>query len=233
MKQKTTFSIPEPCDQKWSEMIPNSKGRHCDTCNTTLIDFTRLNDAQIIETLKQSGPVCVRARNSQMDRPLQNYSHPHAPYQNLRAVAMGLGLLITIPTYSMDGIVENTNFNLIELLQDNGTGKPTNLKKDKMSIVVLDARSGVPLSQMKVLFLDANKRTLFQSFTNEEGTLSVSNKKLERKNARFVFVETDEYYVSQEIPLSGTETNLIIQLEPNFKGERFITIGMVEYDGLD
>lgn len=41
------ISIPKPCSEDWNKMSKNEKGRHCGTCNTTVVDFTKMSDEQI------------------------------------------------------------------------------------------------------------------------------------------------------------------------------------------
>ncbi|WP_268846181.1 hypothetical protein [Flavobacterium aestivum] len=41
------ISIPKPCDKNWNSMAPNKDGRFCDSCNKTIIDFTKMNNPEI------------------------------------------------------------------------------------------------------------------------------------------------------------------------------------------
>ena len=39
--------IPKPCNEGWNTMTPNDNGRHCDSCNKTVVDFTSMTLEQI------------------------------------------------------------------------------------------------------------------------------------------------------------------------------------------
>jgi hypothetical protein len=44
--------IPEPCNKGWDNMTPHSSGpitigRHCDTCDKVVVDFTQMNKEEI------------------------------------------------------------------------------------------------------------------------------------------------------------------------------------------
>ena len=65
------ISIPEPCHESWAEMTPTQQGRHCAACAKTVVDFTRMSDAQVLAHLKKAGDkTCGRIRNDQLERPL-------------------------------------------------------------------------------------------------------------------------------------------------------------------
>ncbi len=61
--------IPTPCHESWDGMTPTSNGRHCATCNHTVVDVTELPLsegrqllAEVETTLQRSGKrICVRA----------------------------------------------------------------------------------------------------------------------------------------------------------------------------
>ena len=63
-----SFSIPTPCAQPWAAMRPTTDGRHCGACQTEVVDFTRLSEAEILAYLARRGgrPVCVLANASQV-----------------------------------------------------------------------------------------------------------------------------------------------------------------------
>ncbi|WP_269234218.1 hypothetical protein [Flavobacterium flavigenum] len=45
MENKIT--IPKPCNENWNSMSPDKNGRFCNSCNKTVIDFTKMKNAQI------------------------------------------------------------------------------------------------------------------------------------------------------------------------------------------
>ena len=70
MKPTIKIQIPEPCSQSWDEMTPETGGRHCAACAKTVTDFTRMNDAQILELLHNSAGGCGRFNTDQVNRDL-------------------------------------------------------------------------------------------------------------------------------------------------------------------
>jgi len=60
--------IPTPCAQPWAAMRATADGRYCGACQTEVVDFTRLSEAEILAFLgRRSGqPVCVLANANQV-----------------------------------------------------------------------------------------------------------------------------------------------------------------------
>ena len=55
MIQTTNILIPKPCSQDWEGMTPDGQGRFCGSCNKTVVDFTKMNNHEIVEYLKNQG----------------------------------------------------------------------------------------------------------------------------------------------------------------------------------
>ena len=71
---KSTFkglylSVPTPCEENWSQMTRTAAGRHCSSCNKTVVDFSILSDAEILLLyLTVMGPLCGRFSDDQPQR---------------------------------------------------------------------------------------------------------------------------------------------------------------------
>ena len=78
MQQPIQLSIPEPCHQDWNKMTPNDQGRFCSSCSKTVVDFSTMSDAalmQYFENLKDSN-VCGRVYTDQLERSIQPVAKP-------------------------------------------------------------------------------------------------------------------------------------------------------------
>lgn len=73
MKNKEyILNIQNPCNEKWSEMQPQNKGRYCMQCSREVVDFTKLDNKEIGLIIEQSkGRICGRMSVSQLDRPIE------------------------------------------------------------------------------------------------------------------------------------------------------------------
>jgi CarboxypepD_reg-like domain/Secretion system C-terminal sorting domain len=72
MSKHIQLHIPEPCHENWSKMTPVEKGRFCGSCQKQVVDFTNMNDEQVVALFKRqnTGSVCGRFMQDQLDRNL-------------------------------------------------------------------------------------------------------------------------------------------------------------------
>lgn len=68
MKTQIHISIPKPCSQNWQEMTLVEKGRFCDSCQKTVIDFSKHSDTAILKEIANNEHLCGRFMSNQLDR---------------------------------------------------------------------------------------------------------------------------------------------------------------------
>lgn len=69
-KEFIQITIPQPCHEKWEEMTAVERGRFCGSCQKVVTDFTQMEDAEIIQFIKEGKGHCGRFTTAQLDRPL-------------------------------------------------------------------------------------------------------------------------------------------------------------------
>lgn len=98
MPRSIRITIPEPCAESWAFMTPAEQGRHCAACTKTVIDFSRLTDAEVLAYLSRvKGPSCGRFRAEQLNRPLREAPVAWAPQRWAAAALAVLGLGAAAP----------------------------------------------------------------------------------------------------------------------------------------
>lgn len=63
-------TIPKPCQENWSNMTPEEKGRFCQVCSKSVRDFTTATDLEIMADLSENPNICASFRPDQLDRNL-------------------------------------------------------------------------------------------------------------------------------------------------------------------
>ncbi|WP_299112386.1 energy transducer TonB [uncultured Winogradskyella sp.] len=69
MKSYYSISIPKPCHENWSQMTPNEKGRFCQSCSKTVVDFTKMDTKEIQDYIhnNRNKRICGHIKQSQLD----------------------------------------------------------------------------------------------------------------------------------------------------------------------
>ncbi|WP_445711515.1 hypothetical protein [Flavobacterium sp.] len=67
--QKLNLSVPKPCHENWNEMLSEEKGRFCQSCSKTVLDFTGKSNDEIIALFEnnKTEKVCGRFRKDQLE----------------------------------------------------------------------------------------------------------------------------------------------------------------------
>ena len=80
--------IPTPCTENWDAMTPEEQGRFCGHCQKTVIDFSQMTDAELLNWFdKNSGKaVCGRFQPKQLERTL-HYTKPYKSISYRKAIA--------------------------------------------------------------------------------------------------------------------------------------------------
>lgn len=62
--------IQDPCKENWNEMTPQEQGRHCAKCDKVVVDFTKMNDYEILSHVNGNSNTCGRFHNWQVEKEL-------------------------------------------------------------------------------------------------------------------------------------------------------------------
>lgn len=96
--KKYSVRLSFQCSENWHEMTPEAKGRHCLSCNKTVIDFSVMKDEEIVKYLLANKNTCGRFQSHQLGRPM--FISSYKPKSNWPTIAAMLiaGLVSVIPT---------------------------------------------------------------------------------------------------------------------------------------
>ena len=75
------ISIPKPCSENWNSMSPNKNGRFCNTCDKTVIDFTKMEKSEILKYFSENSNnerICGHFKINQIE------TRESIKYDNLR-----------------------------------------------------------------------------------------------------------------------------------------------------
>jgi hypothetical protein len=92
------IQLTKPCSEDWDTMQADEKGRFCAQCAKTVVDFTGMPDADILDFFKKnkSKAVCGRFNPYQLENPLP--LHSSSPLRYAQAFALAAGIALTSAT---------------------------------------------------------------------------------------------------------------------------------------
>jgi CarboxypepD_reg-like domain len=78
MQHRVQLSIPQPCHENWQNMTPSEQGRFCSACAKEVVDFTNMNDTEVLYFFldRKSEKVCGRVYPDQLNRPVTKTIYP-------------------------------------------------------------------------------------------------------------------------------------------------------------
>jgi len=182
------LSIPAPCTENWDNMTPNERGRHCASCDKTVIDFSLFTDKQLVEFFtKATDKICGRLNPMQLNRQLV-YTEPknYFLYKLLFGTAFTIGL-----AGSANG---NYNYNNKPLLENSvpanshnnnqEENKPVEISGDDSSFVkgkLADFDTKEPIPFAAVLLSYGNEQVA-TAYTDIDGAFKLFVPEQYRKN---------------------------------------------------
>ncbi|MBI3233124.1 MAG: hypothetical protein HYZ42_03645 [Bacteroidetes bacterium] len=131
MKQTIKISIQEPCHEDWNGMTPNKAGRHCDSCNKTVVDFKLMSDSEIFNYFKTHQNICGNFYPFQLEK---SYTEPvelkkTPTYKKWLVAALNSQVLTGDTIYSPIDTVDQKK------IDSSKVAKPDSLFKDHGQII--------------------------------------------------------------------------------------------------
>lgn len=124
-----SISIENPCHEDWQQMTPESQGRFCQTCEKTVVDFSKMSDEEVLNYFSRprTQKICGRFREDQLvsasRAPLpQNTTHGK-PSRQLLNFAYLLVLLFGVGLSSCDSHKSMGEINEIKVEEPHPSNK--------------------------------------------------------------------------------------------------------------
>lgn len=91
--------VSNPCNENWNSMISNKKGRFCNSCNKTVIDFTKMNNNQIqkyfVENLNNDG-ICGYYKFNQVENENTTYFNLRNRFKKIKVKPIKIVALFSL-----------------------------------------------------------------------------------------------------------------------------------------
>lgn len=145
-KKNFRLKIDMPCTENWDNMQPNEQGRFCMSCQKTVIDFTQMSDAEIVQFFAQykGEKVCGVFRNSQIQKTYPKVWQAPLHHRSFWRTAFAGMALLTLLAQPFSGAANAvwTNPEKMEWRQNNHKNDPINEGNRLLKIQVKSAKTG-------------------------------------------------------------------------------------------
>lgn len=209
MKNSLNLSIPKPCSEKWSNFTPTTNGGFCTSCSKTVVDFTAMSDADIVQFLQQkTDHTCGRFRADQ----LKTYSFSSAIKINpgvmlLKAGFLSLLFMLISRENHAKNILAKTSIEVVR--RSAATIEKTTVVATDQIIkgIVKSNEDGLPLAGVNIYLKDSQEGTS----SDEHGKFEFPRKLKEGDVLVFSFIgySTQEYI----IPKNFTAIEITMQYD--------------------
>lgn len=207
--------VDSPCSENWQNMLPNNQGRYCSHCSKTVIDFTKLSDAEIIKIIEErKGNLCGRLSNDQLERPLlpiatNSKSRLYKVFASLLFIHASNQALANSNMFTTKSQLEVGNIDdSIKIL----TPTQVNTRKDStksrvLKGVVINANENTLIAYATITIKDTKVTTI----TDENGEFSINvPKRLMSDSISLLIIR--EGFLDETFKISNRKLNIIHNL---------------------
>lgn len=127
LNKSIIINIQNPCDENWNNMQPYEKGKFCMQFSKQVIDFTKLDNKEIVQIIEESkGRICGRMSVSQINKPIEIQSKNKSKLRKVLAAIFLIGSAssvfaspLAVQTKNVNVLKNESNFKRINLKQIN------------------------------------------------------------------------------------------------------------------
>ncbi|MBC7861916.1 MAG: carboxypeptidase-like regulatory domain-containing protein [Bacteroidia bacterium] len=199
------LSIPSPCSENWNNMLPNETGRFCNSCQKSVVDFSKFSDEQLLEFFTKKEPaenVCGKFRNDQLNRTV--FISKPAPNLYNRWLALAMGFFTMIKVSDAQTEIKRDESGLV-MQNKKSQQNIRSTRSSGISGIVIDEETKEPIPYA-VIFIDGTENGTMTDF---EGKFRFE-KVLLIGNQRNKFIIKHTAYKTKEVEfVTANETALI------------------------
>lgn len=105
------LNIPKPCHENWDEMSPTEKGRFCNVCSKTVVDFTKMTDEESLNYFRANKGKRICGKISKKNKPQEvqiqipiSAFRKHLNYSQIFILAFLLVFGLTLTGFTDDSV---------------------------------------------------------------------------------------------------------------------------------
>lgn len=158
------LSVPKPCTENWANMTPDEKGRHCASCNKTVIDFSTYTDKELSEFINNNqGRICGRFKPYQLNREISVYETGNNSVWQKVMWGTALATSLAACNNGTNGATHYGRYKVLLTTETDSNKKATTIGPQEKYLTgkVTDEENGKPIKgiMVSILYLEAEVET--------------------------------------------------------------------------
>lgn len=127
------------CTENWNTMQPNKKGKFCNLCSKSVVDFTGSSRAEILSYLKTNKNTCGKMSSSQLKQPVFDqekhfFKIPYSKTKTRIMIAASIGAVALGNAQENTKIISPTFKTFVEDKNGHREMKQTEIKNDRIAL---------------------------------------------------------------------------------------------------
>ena len=221
MTKDLQLGIPKPCSENWSQMSPEANGRFCSSCQKTILDFTAMEDNEILQWFaSQQGSACGRFRPDQLNRPMVSPPEKKSRWRYWHYLIAGLLFSSEVSAQTKSASVPMSQHiypapDTRTLMGDTLMFAKTKLSTDSIRGRVMD-ENGRPVVYATIMYSKAHG-----TVTDNSGNFSIPVNKVSQQATLYITAlgyKSDSVAVKQFLAVDQTQL-IVLKTEANVLGE--------------
>lgn len=188
--KKLRVSIENPCHEDWQKMTPETQGRFCQACEKTVVDFSKMSDAEILQYFSKpkAEKVCGRFRSDQLspaeegpelsngesEYRRRDFNHPIQPSKHLLHFAYLLVVVLGVGLSSCGESAVTGQVQVNAIVKDSsnqaspGEKSSEKMKAEETIQEKIESQKGNPKQGVQVVELMGDTIAYFEPDTTED-----------------------------------------------------------------
>lgn len=167
MPAKIQLAVTQPCHQNWQHMNATEQGRYCNACAKEVVDFTTMNDTDVLFYFinQKNKNVCGRFYSDQLNREITKPVYPQKKkYWYWNYIAMLFMFLFKSNAGKAQGAVQQHSVEQVSKNDDNSKGRimgDTIIQTRKFEVTgTITGKNGEPVAGATVIIKGTKNATV-------------------------------------------------------------------------
>lgn len=220
--QPIQLTIPNPCHEDWAQMTPDERGRFCNRCQKSVVNFTGWSDGQIHQyiTAHAGERICGILTKSQIQKPLYSIIPISRKPVAMQWLAAGLALMLTVAGADVKAMVPHS-IQIVCIAEDEAEGRMDKDKPVRISGFVR-SNSEKPLANAAIC-VAAHREVIAETTSDSNGYFEIMLEDFSENDSLMLKISADDFKTRMDrITNAAIDRTIVVHMEALLRGDIFV-----------